>query len=247
MRFLYRILPTLLVILLFGVIYLGAKKTYNFYNANADTYYSSLVTDNLNNGENDETIERNQRQSDVNKTAGKKATSSMKSGKKAQSSKAVMNESPKNQKKQPVRSKAEVSLDEELEGKSSSQFLASADNTKSTKKVSSKKAAPSKAAAKKKSTLQSKGATPLSYEVGSENVQFLVIAGAFQSMNNANNFVDDLEDKGIKNAEIIKFKNKPLNSVCVSRHNDYNSAKAAIKALKQNQKIDAYVHRQPMK
>lgn len=252
MRFLFRILPTILLILLIAVIYFGGKKVITFVNENKDAYEASLVTENFENGIDNETSSVERGLADVSKNklnTNKKVGNNDKSS--AKKDIEIDDSDFEDDLEEANLANPEATLDAELEGKSSNQLIAS--NTEKAKKLKDKTAV--KSTSEKKNIVKktnekpsinkftAKGNVPTSYDLENNKEQFMVIAGSFKSKANANIFIDDLEKKGLKDIEIIELKNKSLNRVCISRHASYENAKQVISQLKKNFKVDAYVHR----
>ena len=71
--------------------------------------------------------------------------------------------------------------------------------------------------------------------------QYMVIAGAFSTDDNAKIFQKMLQDKGYPSSEIVQFKNSKYTSICVQRTDDLQMARSKVEALK-SMNIEAYVH-----
>ncbi len=255
MRFLARVLPTILLILLIAVIYFGGKKVVTFVNNNSEAYEAYRVTKNAENEHDNETSYQEESLADVSNF--KKITPKEKQNKrqKINDEDSTSDESDFDEDFEDADvDSPEASLDAELEGKSSNQLIASKTEKKSKieKKSTSKSTNTKKSVAQKTNKkpsadkLTTKGIkrdVPTSYDVKSTGEQFMVIAGSFKSKDNANIFIDDLEKKGLRNIEIIEMKNKSLNRVCVSRHATYEVAKEVTTQLRKKYNVEAYVHR----
>ncbi len=71
---------------------------------------------------------------------------------------------------------------------------------------------------------------------------YLVVAGTFRQMINAEQELAKLKKKGYDNASIAKFNNSAYASLIVDRFNTSSEAKQYVKSLK-NKGMDAYVHK----
>ncbi len=251
MKFLFKVLPTLLLILLIALIYFGGKSIVTFVNENPEAYAATFVTENAQKDRDNETYSAEETLSDVNEKDFNSQINKKEKIEKDDFIEGLGDDSEFDEDfVEGETDNPEATLDAELEGKSSNQLIAA--NDEKPRKVSKKKAAPStskKESVEKKTNekpsnddLTVKGDVPKAYnKIGSE--QFMVIAGSFKSKDNANIFIDDLEKKGIKDIEIIEMKSKNLNRVCISRHASYENAKQVINQLKKVYNVDAYVHR----
>ena len=72
---------------------------------------------------------------------------------------------------------------------------------------------------------------------------YLVIAGAFKSEENAQAEVDRLKGTGYPNAEIIEFDFSDYYSVCVAKYNTSEDANAVADSFKSKSGKKAYVHK----
>lgn len=78
----------------------------------------------------------------------------------------------------------------------------------------------------------------------SSNGSFVVLAGSFSLSSNALLRVQELQQSGFKNAQIVRFDNSVLETVMAGRFASKQEAEKLVEALKQNSGIRAYVHRQ---
>ena len=76
---------------------------------------------------------------------------------------------------------------------------------------------------------------------------YLVIAGAFKSEENAKNEVNKIKDLGYPNSEIVKFDNSNFYSVCVARYENANDAEKVANSIKNRLGKKAYVHKKRSK
>jgi len=74
------------------------------------------------------------------------------------------------------------------------------------------------------------------------NGAYLVVAGTFRQMINAEQELAKLKAKGYDNASIAKFNNSAYASLIVDRFDNSAEAKQYVKSLK-NKGMDAYVHK----
>lgn len=72
---------------------------------------------------------------------------------------------------------------------------------------------------------------------------YLVIAGAFKSEENAQAEVDRLRGAGYPNAEIVEFDFSDYYSVCVAKYNSSEDANAVANSIKSRSGKKAYVHK----
>lgn len=72
---------------------------------------------------------------------------------------------------------------------------------------------------------------------------YLVIAGAFKSEENAQTEVDRLKSAGYPNAEIVEFDFSDYYSVCVAKYNTSEDANAVANSIKSKSGKKAYVHK----
>jgi cell division protein FtsN len=72
---------------------------------------------------------------------------------------------------------------------------------------------------------------------------YLVIAGAFKSEENAQTEVDRLKRAGYPNAEIVEFDFSDYYSVCVAKYNTSEDANAVANSIKSKSGKKAYVHK----
>ena len=77
---------------------------------------------------------------------------------------------------------------------------------------------------------------------GSDDGDYLVIAGNYIINSNAENMVLKLKKSGYNDAEIVIFDMSQYHSVVANRYEDYNSAYNLVKQL-EAKGIDSYVHR----
>jgi hypothetical protein len=77
---------------------------------------------------------------------------------------------------------------------------------------------------------------------GSEDGDFMVIAGNYIINTNAENMVLKLKKNGFRDSEIVIFDMSQYHSVVADRYDDYNSAYNLVKQL-EAKGIDSYVHR----
>ena len=80
--------------------------------------------------------------------------------------------------------------------------------------------------------------------LGNAEGTFMVIAGSFSVKNNAEAFAEKIRGLGYTNVETGKFNKGTYTAVLVDRYNDMDDAKAAVRELKKQHSISAYVQRQ---
>ncbi len=84
--------------------------------------------------------------------------------------------------------------------------------------------------------------TPLSYDSASEK-KFLVVAGTFTQMINAEKELKKFRRLGFNDAEIGKFNNSAYASLIVDRFSSNSAANRLVQTLKNEHRIEAYVHK----
>ena len=75
---------------------------------------------------------------------------------------------------------------------------------------------------------------------------FLVIAGSFQNLANAETKVKQLKNKGM-NAQIVHLNNSKLHAICIAKADTEKEAKDTMATLKAKHHIKAYVYKVPQK
>lgn len=79
--------------------------------------------------------------------------------------------------------------------------------------------------------------------ISSEQGNYLVLAGTFRYMLNAENELKKIQQFGYTNAQIVKFNRSTFASVCVQRFDEELAAKELAKSITTKHQLEAYVHK----
>lgn len=98
------------------------------------------------------------------------------------------------------------------------------------------------AVAKKPQSPATKKAAPVKFDAGANTGDFMAMAGAFASKDNATALVGKLKKLGFSNAEIVKLENSANVNVVAGYYAFKGGADAAVRTLKAN-KIDGFIRK----
>lgn len=100
----------------------------------------------------------------------------------------------------------------------------------------------SKTTAKKPQSPATKKAQPVKFDAGANAGDFMAMAGAFASKDNANALVTKLKKLGFEKAEIVKLENSANVNVVAGYYAFKGGADAAVRTLKAN-KVDGFIRK----
>ena len=80
-------------------------------------------------------------------------------------------------------------------------------------------------------------------QAGTTDGAFMVIAGSFSVKENAEAYADKIRNMGYTNVSIAPFNKGKINAVLVDRYDTESEAQAAVRELKKEHEVNAYVQK----